>query len=126
MCVREHALMAPVNTVIWRSTHCRYQSEYVRLLSHDPNVLKGLCNRNWVIKYFAYKLSCRSFLHPQAILHNFSWLLPSFATWQREGHADVDLLRRRFGDMEVPVSVVVASSSPPAVPLWSRKTQRCK
>ncbi|CAM9621066.1 unnamed protein product [Ectocarpus sp. 4 AP-2014] len=40
---------------------------------------------------------------PQAILTNFSGLLPSFLPWQKDGRADVDFLRQEFGDMEVPV-----------------------
>lgn len=42
---------------------------------------------------------------PQAILTNFSGLLPSFLPWQKDGRADVDFLRQEFGDMEVPVSM---------------------
>lgn len=44
----------------------------------------------------------------QTILHSFAGLLPFFLPWQNGGRADVEFLRREYGDMQVPVSTALS------------------
>ena len=52
---------------------------------------------------YAFSCSFSCLQHTQAILYGFASLLPFFLPWQKDGRADVNFLRREFGDMEVPV-----------------------